>query len=146
MENIYFSAVKMLLALAAMVFVAIVFYRYMGKWRLSLGPKGAGYGLQKMETVHLGYKKFVSVIEVKNRVLVVGVGEKEMALLTQWNKEEGMMRVFLIALVMVSLLGLPSLCYARSSPPGPAQAAGPEIPIFSARLWGATGTRTLSIS
>ena len=88
MENIYFSAVKMLLVLAAMVFVAIVFSRYMGKWRLNLGPKGAGYGLQKVETVHLGYKKFVSVIEVKNRVLVIGVGEKEMALLTQWKKEE----------------------------------------------------------
>ena len=88
MENIYFSAVKMLLALAAMVFGAIVFYRYMGKWRLNLGPKGAGYGLQKVETVNLGYRKFVSVIEIKNRVLVIGVGEKEMALLTEWKKEE----------------------------------------------------------
>ena len=88
MENIYYSALKMLLALAAMVFAAIVFYRYMGKWRLNLGPKGRGYGLQKVETVNLGYRKFVSVIEIKNRVLVIGVGEKEMALLTQWEKEE----------------------------------------------------------
>ncbi len=88
MENIYYSAVKMLLALAAMVFAAIVFYRYMGKWRLNLGPKGRGYGLQKVETVNLGYRKFVSVIEIKNRVLVIGVGEKEMALLTEWKKEE----------------------------------------------------------
>ncbi len=88
MENIYYSALKMLLALAAMVFAAIVFYRYMGKWRLNLGPKGRGYGLQKVETVNLGYRKFVSVIEIKNRVLVIGVGEKEMALLTEWKKEE----------------------------------------------------------
>ncbi len=88
MENIYYSAVKMLLALAAIVFAAIVFYRYMGKWRLNLGPKGRGYGLQKVETVNLGYRKFVSVIEIKNRVLVIGVGEKEMALLTEWKKEE----------------------------------------------------------
>jgi flagellar biogenesis protein FliO len=88
MGSIYFSAVKMLLALAAMVCVAAVFYRYMGKWRVNLGPKGAGYGLQKVETVHLGYRKFVSVVEVKDHVLVIGVGDKEMALLTQWKKEE----------------------------------------------------------
>jgi flagellar biogenesis protein FliO len=88
MESIYFSAVKMLLALAAMVFVAGVLYRYMGKWRVSLAPKGKSYGLQKVETVHLGYKKFVSVLEVKDHVLVIGVGDKEMALLTQWKKEE----------------------------------------------------------
>ena len=58
------------------------------------------------------------------------------------------MRLFLIVLVMVSLLGLPSLCYARSSH---AKAVGPgrraqEAPISSAPSWGATGTRTLSIS
>jgi flagellar biogenesis protein FliO len=88
MENIYLSAVKMLLVLAAMVFGMIAFYRYMGKWRLNLGQKSAGYGLQKVETVNLGYRKFVSVIEVKNHVLVIGVGEKEMALLAEWKKEE----------------------------------------------------------
>ncbi len=90
MENIYLSAVKMLLVLAAMVFGTMVFYRYMGKWRLNLKPKGAGYGLQKVETVNLGYRKFVSVIEVKDHVLVIGVGEKEMALLAEWKKEEGL--------------------------------------------------------
>ena len=88
MENIYLSAVKMLLVLAAMVFGTIIFSRYMGKWRLNLGPKAVGYGLHKVETVNLGYRKFVSVIEVKNRVLVIGVGEKEMTLLTEWKKEE----------------------------------------------------------
>ena len=88
MENIYLSAVKMLLVLAAMVLGTIIFSRYMGKWRLNLRPKAAGYGLQKVETVNLGYRKFVSVIEVKNHVLVIGVGEKEMALLTEWKKEE----------------------------------------------------------
>ena len=36
MESIYFSALKMLLALAAMVCAAAVLYRYMGKWRVSL--------------------------------------------------------------------------------------------------------------
>ncbi len=88
MENIYYSAIRMLLGLAAIVFAALVFTRYMGKWRLNLGPKGAGYGLHRVETVNLGYRKFVSVIEVRDHVLVIGVGDKEMALLTQWKKDE----------------------------------------------------------
>jgi hypothetical protein len=41
-----------------------------------------------VETVHLGYKKFVSVLEIRDRVLVIGVGEKEMSLLTEWRNEE----------------------------------------------------------
>ena len=88
MESIYISALKMLLALAAMVFVALVCYRYMGKWRLNLQPRGQRYGLQKTETIHLGYRKFISIVEVSGRVLVIGVGDKEMALLTEWKKEE----------------------------------------------------------
>ncbi|OPY67148.1 MAG: Flagellar biosynthesis protein, FliO [Syntrophorhabdaceae bacterium PtaU1.Bin034] len=90
MENIYFSTIKMVLVLAAMVFGIIVFYRYMGKWKLklNLGPGKGGYGLQKVETIHLGYRKFVSVVEVRDRVLVIGVGDKEMSLLTDWKKGE----------------------------------------------------------
>jgi len=34
-----------------------------------------------------GTKKFVSVLEIKDYVLVIGVGEKEMSLLTRWKKE-----------------------------------------------------------
>jgi flagellar biogenesis protein FliO len=41
-----------------------------------------------LDTIHLGYKKFISVVEVKDHVLVLGVGEKEMSLLTKWKKEE----------------------------------------------------------
>ena len=86
MENIYFSAVKMLLVVAAMVCGIILFYRYSGKLRLKLPIKSSG--LQKVETIHLGYRKFVSVMEIKDHVLVVGVGEKEMSLLASWRKEE----------------------------------------------------------
>jgi flagellar biogenesis protein FliO len=92
MENIYLSTVKMLLVLAAMIFVAIVLYRYMGKWRLSLGlgpvTRGQAHGLQKTDTIHLGYRKFVSVVEVEGHVMVIGVGDKEMTLLTQWTRVE----------------------------------------------------------
>ena len=92
MENIYLSAIKMLLVLAAMVFGGLALYRFMGKsgkWRLNQGSGNRGYGLHKVETIHLGYRKFVSVLEVRNRVLVIGVGEKELALLAQWREEGG---------------------------------------------------------
>jgi flagellar biogenesis protein FliO len=86
MENIYFSTIKMLLVVAAIVAGVAVFYRYSGKLRLRAPVKS--FGLQKGETIHLGYKKFVSVLEVKDRVLVIGVGEKEMSLLASWKKDE----------------------------------------------------------
>lgn len=86
MENIYFSTLKMLLVLAVIVSGIIILYRYAGKYRFNLRP--GNYGLQKVETIHLGYRKFVSVVEVRDRVLVIGVGEKEMSLLADWRKED----------------------------------------------------------
>jgi flagellar biogenesis protein FliO len=86
MENIYFSTLKMIFVLVAMVAGMIIFYRYYGRLKLNIKPKG--YGLQKVETIHLGYRKFVSVLEVRDHVLVVGVGDKEMSLLADWKKEE----------------------------------------------------------
>jgi flagellar biogenesis protein FliO len=90
MENIYLSTLKMFLVVVAIAAAVIIFYRYSGKLKLNLGlkPAGRGYGLQKGETIHLGYRKFVSVLEVKDRVLVIGVGDKEMSLLASWKKEE----------------------------------------------------------
>lgn len=86
MENIYFSTIKMLLVVVAMACGIILFFRYSGKLRLKLPIRNSG--LQKVETIHLGYRKFVSVMEIKDRVIVVGVGEKEISLLASWRKEE----------------------------------------------------------
>lgn len=90
MESMYVSLIKMLLLVAGFAGLALLFYRYrdrLGKLNLS-GPARKSYGLQKVETIHLGYRKFVSVLEVKGRILVVGVGDKELSLLAQWNSEE----------------------------------------------------------
>ena len=86
MENIYFSTIKMLLVVLAMVCVIVLFFRYSGKLKLKLPVRSSG--LQKVETIHLGYRKFVSVMEIKDHVLVVGVGEKEISLLASWRREE----------------------------------------------------------
>ncbi len=86
MENIYFSVIKMLLVVIGLACAIVLFYRYGGKLKLRALPRN--YGLQKVETIHLGYRKFVSVLEIKDRVLVIGVGDKEVSLLTEWRNEE----------------------------------------------------------
>jgi len=54
------------------------------------------------------------------------------------------MRLFLIALVMIFLLGLPSLCYAGSSHAGAgAQAAGPKSSDLFGSLVGSHGNKNL---
>jgi len=91
MMDMYAGIIKMFFILLGMVAVMILLYRYAGKLKLNMNfrPKDTSYGLKKLDTVHLGYKKFVSVLEVKDYVLVIGVGEKEMSLLARWRKEDG---------------------------------------------------------
>ncbi|HBA53481.1 MAG TPA: hypothetical protein DCZ04_03240 [Syntrophorhabdus aromaticivorans] len=89
MMEIYLSIIRVVLVLAGIVAGMILLYRYAEKYKLGLKSKGTAYGLRKMDTIHLGYKKFVSVVEVRDYVLVLGIGEKEMSLLAKWKKEEG---------------------------------------------------------
>jgi len=83
-----FNIMRVILVLIGIVAGLVFLYRLAGKYKLNLKPKGTAYGLKKMDTIHLGYKKFISVVEVKDYVLVLGVGEKEMSLLTKWKKED----------------------------------------------------------
>jgi len=88
MDEMVLGTIRVVLVLAGVMAGMLLLYRYSGKLRSKLGPKEKGYGLKKADTIALGYKKFVSVVEVDNRVLVIGVGEKEMSLLTHWTKED----------------------------------------------------------
>jgi flagellar biogenesis protein FliO len=89
MENMYVQVIRVILALVAIVAAMYAFSRFGGKlMKFNLKPKETPYGLKKAEMIHLGYKKFVSVVEVKDRVLVIGMGEKELTLLSQWTKED----------------------------------------------------------
>lgn len=84
-----FNILRVILVLIGIVAGMVFLYRLAGKYKFNLKPKGsAEYGLRKADTIHLGYKKFISVVEVKNYVLVLGVGDKEMCLLTKWKKED----------------------------------------------------------
>jgi flagellar biogenesis protein FliO len=88
MENIYVQVIRVILVLVAIVAVLLVFNRYGSKLKLNLKQRETPYSLRKADMIHLGYRKFVSVVEVKDRVLVIGMGDKELTLLTQWIKED----------------------------------------------------------
>jgi flagellar biogenesis protein FliO len=84
-----FNILRVILVLIGIVAGMVFLYRLASKYKFDLiKPKGTGYGLKKVDTLHLGYKKFISVVEVKDHVLVLGIGEKEMSLLTKWKKED----------------------------------------------------------
>ncbi|MBA4417575.1 MAG: hypothetical protein C0392_06665 [Syntrophus sp. (in: bacteria)] len=89
MENMYVQIVRVFLVLVAIVSGMFILYRYGSKFKFKmLKQQETPYSLKKIDMIHLGYKKFVSVVEVKDRVLVIGVGEKDLSLLTQWTKED----------------------------------------------------------
>jgi flagellar biogenesis protein FliO len=84
-----FNIMRVVLVLIGIVAGMVFLYRLAGKYKFNFMPKGKSeYGLKKLDTINLGYKKFISVVEVKDYILVLGVGEKEMSLLTKWKKEE----------------------------------------------------------
>lgn len=83
-----FNIMRVILVLIGIIAGMIFLYRLAGKYNFSFKPKNTSeYGLKKLDTIHLGYKKFISIVEVNNYVLVLGVGEKEMSLLAKWKKE-----------------------------------------------------------
>jgi len=88
MENAYGQIIRVVLALIAVVAFMLILYRYAGKYKFNLKQKMSPYNLRKLDMIHLGYKKFVSVVEIKDQILVIGVGEKELSLLARWTKEE----------------------------------------------------------
>ena len=88
MEN-SFNIMRVILVLIGIIAGMVFLYRLADKYKFNFKPKSTTeYGLKKLDTIHIGYKKFISVVEVKDYVLVLGVGEKEMSLLAKWKKED----------------------------------------------------------
>jgi flagellar biosynthetic protein FliO len=88
MDDLFLSTVRVILVLAGILAAILVLRKYADRLKLPIQARRSPYGLRKVDSVSLGYKKFVSVVEVRDRVLVVGVGEKEVNLLCAWEKEE----------------------------------------------------------
>lgn len=87
MIDLYVNIVKIILVLVGIVAALFVVKRYAGKFQMGLHPKDPQSSLKKVDTMHLGYKKFISVVEIGDNVLVIGAGDKEMSLLAKWKKE-----------------------------------------------------------
>lgn len=88
MMDVYMGIVKVFLLMLGIVAAIILLSRYAGKFKFPLRPQNSQYGLKKVDSLYLGYKKFISVVEVKDYVLVVASGDKEMSLLAKWKKED----------------------------------------------------------
>lgn len=88
MIDVYTGIIKVIFIMLGIVAAIVLLARYSGKFKLPFRTEEQNYGLKKVGSLYLGYKKFVSVIEVKDHVLVVGGGDKELFLLTEWKKED----------------------------------------------------------
>ena len=84
----YLGIIKVIFIMAALIAGIYLLSRYAGKLNLRFKPKDAvDYGLKKVDTIYLAPRKFISVVEVRDHVLVIGAGEKEISLLAKWRKE-----------------------------------------------------------
>lgn len=87
--DIYINIIKIILILLGMVSGIYLLYRCLQSQRFQLRIKrDTKYAIKRHDTVHLGYKRFVSVIEVMGHIMVIGAGDKEMVLLAKWKKGE----------------------------------------------------------
>lgn len=84
----YLSIIKVIFILLGIVSGIVLLYRYAGKFRLNLKAEKSGHILKKQDSIYLGYKKYVSIVEVDEYVLVIGVGDKDITLLAKWKKAE----------------------------------------------------------
>ena len=87
-EGMYGEFVKVILVLVALLGCLGILYKVMQRYKINWNAKGTGYGLRRVETIPLGYKKFIAVVEVKDQLLVVGVGQDTISLLAQLKKDE----------------------------------------------------------
>jgi flagellar biogenesis protein FliO len=89
MENVYIALAKVIFVLLAMLGVLAVVHRYAGKVRLNLTSRPGASVIRKGDTVHLGYRKFLSVVDVKDRTFLLAIGQDQVSLLYHWEKEKG---------------------------------------------------------
>ena len=87
-EGMYGELIKVILVLVGLLGCLGILYKVMEKYKGTWNSKGAPYGLRRVETIPLGYKKFISVVEIKDQILVIGVGQDTIALLARLKKEE----------------------------------------------------------
>ncbi|MDW8002906.1 MAG: flagellar biosynthetic protein FliO [Deltaproteobacteria bacterium] len=87
MNELYLGLLKVLFFFLGMIGILVLVKKTGLKFYFGSEKKDGDRYLKKLDTVHLGYKKFVTVLEVDDRILVLGVSEKEISVLCHWRKE-----------------------------------------------------------
>lgn len=82
----FLDLLKVIFALLFIVSFMILLYKYSDKFKLNLKKTKSPYSLKKIDTIYLGARKSISIIEVEDYVLVLGVGDKEIRTLLKWKK------------------------------------------------------------
>ncbi|HOV91249.1 MAG TPA: flagellar biosynthetic protein FliO [Syntrophorhabdaceae bacterium] len=82
----YFDIVKVIFILLCIIFGMILLYRYSEKLRFNVKRGKSPYNLRRVDTLYLGAKKSISIVEVDEFVLVLGIGEKDVRPLLRWKK------------------------------------------------------------
>jgi len=85
----YLYIIKLVLFLIAFICAGLIFYRYKDKLKPSLLRQNNTVGLKKRDTLYLGYKKFITLVEFENYSFLIGVGDKEISILHAWKREGG---------------------------------------------------------
>ncbi len=88
MQEMYGDFIKVILVLVGLLGCLGLLYKVMAKYKGNWNSRSSGYGLRRIETIPLGYKKFISVVEIRDQILVVGVGQDSISLLAQLKKED----------------------------------------------------------
>lgn len=88
MMDVYTGAAKVIFILIGIIAAIILFSRYAGKIKMPFKTEEQSYNIKKVGSLYMGYKKFISVVEINEHVLVVGGGDKELSLLAKWKKED----------------------------------------------------------
>lgn len=83
-----FDLLKVIFALLFIVSGLLLLYRYSDKFKLGLKRPSSPYNLKKLNTIYLGQRKSIAIVEVEDYVLLLGIGEKEIRTLLKWKREK----------------------------------------------------------
>ncbi|MCX8111219.1 MAG: flagellar biosynthetic protein FliO [Syntrophorhabdaceae bacterium] len=84
----YLDIIKVIFILLFIVSGMILLYRYSEKLKFNIKKGKSPYRLKRVDTIYLGPKKTISIVEVEDNVLVLGIGEKEIRPLLKWKKKK----------------------------------------------------------
>ncbi|HOP85391.1 MAG TPA: flagellar biosynthetic protein FliO [Syntrophorhabdaceae bacterium] len=84
--EMFLDLLKVIFALLFIVSFMVLLYKYGDKFKIGIKKTKSPYSLKKMDTIYLGARKSISIIEVDDHVLVLGVGDKEIRTLLKWKK------------------------------------------------------------